>query len=62
MKVRITLITENNRPVSALGENPEDTIRWGWDVFLSTLLSLADNKKNEDRFMIEDVQILDEDK
>lgn len=61
MKAKITLIVENNKPVSVLGENPEYKIRYACDLTLRTLLDI-DGPANEESFTIEDVQILDEDK
>ena len=34
MKVRLTIMTENDRPVEALGDNPERKIWDAWDAVL----------------------------
>jgi len=55
MKVRVTLITENNSPVSALGENPEETIKNAWELMLCLIASVSDNG---DSAYVEKVEIL----
>lgn len=54
MKVRVTLITENDKPVSVLGENPEETARKGWELVLALL-----NAQSEDRATLERVEIVE---
>ena len=58
MKVRVTLITENDKPVSMLGENPEIAIKRAWDLVLA-MLSL-ESKDPSDRAFVENVEIIGE--
>ena len=58
MKVRVTLITENDKPVSMLGENPEVSIKRAWDLVLA-MLSL-ESKDPSDRAFVESVEIIGE--
>ena len=55
MKVRVTLITENDKPVSMLGENPEVAIKRAWDLVLA-MLSL-ESKDPSYRAFVESVEI-----
>lgn len=56
MKVRVTLIVENNSPVSALGNNPEDKIRNAYDLLLSMVTLTSENG---DCGKVEKVEILE---
>ena len=58
MKVRVVLITENDVPVEALGENPAEKIKRAWDAFFA-LNSLASD--NGDKGYVEAVEIMDGD-
>ena len=58
MKVRVTLITENDKPVSMLGENPEVSIKRAWDLVLA-MLSL-ESKDPSDKAFVESVEIIGE--
>ena len=58
MKVRVTLITENDKPVSMLGENPEVTIKRAWELVLA-VMSL-ESKDPSDRAFVESVEIIGE--
>lgn len=58
MKVRVTLITENDKPVSMLGENPEVAIKRAWDLVLA-MLSL-ESKDPSDKAFVESVEIIGE--
>ena len=44
MKVRVTIITENDKPVSILGENPEEKLKGAWEWLLAMLNTLGDDK------------------
>lgn len=57
MKVRVTMMTENNVPVSDLGPNPEATIKESWQLLLSLLSA---GSKNEDHGYVESVEIVEE--
>ena len=53
MKVRVTLMTINDAPVSALGADPEKTIKNVWDLVLNSLNS-------NDTAYVEKVEIVEE--
>lgn len=54
MKVRVTIMTENDKPISVLGENPEEKIKRGWELVLALL-----NAQSEDRATLENVEIVE---
>ena len=54
MKVRVTILTENDKPVSALGDNPEEKAKRAWELILALL-----NAAGEDRATLEKVEIVD---
>ena len=56
MKIRLTLITENDNPISVLGENPEEKIK---DVY-ERILARAMLKSPGDRAVIEKVEVIEE--
>ena len=58
MKVRVTLITENDKPVSMLGENPEVSIKRAWNLVLA-MLNL-ESKDPSDKAFVESVEIIGE--
>ena len=37
MKTRITIIAENDVPMSALGDNPNEKVRAAWEVILNLI-------------------------
>ncbi len=53
MKVRVTLMTENIHPVSALEGNPEAKIRTAWEVIAAML------SKPGDKMHVESIEIVD---
>lgn len=55
MKVRITLMTENNVPLEELGDNPEDKIKLAWEIYLQCVSAGAEN---EDKAYVESVEVL----
>lgn len=55
MKVRVTLLTENNTPISVLGENPEEKLRKAWEAFAAMV-----NCAGEDRCTVESVAFVNE--
>ena len=57
--MRLTLLTENNVPVSKLGENPEKIIKGAWEIVLAMLINLSDPGKGE-KVSVEKVEVLDE--
>lgn len=54
MKIKVTLLTENEKPVSVLGENPEEKARKAWELVCAML-----NMQGEDKIQLENVEILE---
>lgn len=46
MKIRLTIMTENDKPVENLGDNPEEKIKKVWDVLLSMISLMSENNDN----------------
>lgn len=57
MKIRVTLLTENNKPLSVLGENPEEKIKKAWECTLLLLSLIGDT---QDRAILESFEIVDD--
>lgn len=55
MKIRLTIMTENDKPVENLGENPEEKIKRAWDILL-TMISLM-SEENENAY-VERVEVV----
>ena len=55
MKVRVTILTENDKPVSALGDNPEEKAKRAWELMIALF-----NTAGEDRVTLEKVEIVDQ--
>lgn len=55
MKVRVTLMTENSKPISALGDNPEEKAKRAWEFMCALLNSMS----TEDKATLEKVEILE---
>lgn len=55
MKIRVTLLTENNKPVSVLGENPEAKIKQAWDLALTLIATLNPG----DKAFVEKVEVVE---
>ena len=55
MKIRLTIMTENDKPVEILGDNPEEKIKKPWDVLL-TMMSLT--SENNDTAYVESVEVV----
>lgn len=55
MKIRLTIMTENDKPVEILGDNPEEKIKKVWDVLL-TMMSLT--SENNDTAYVESVEVV----
>ena len=55
MKIRLTIMTENDKPVENLGKNPEEKIKRAWDVLL-TMISLM-SEENENAY-VEHVEVV----
>lgn len=54
MKVRVTLMTENDKPVSDLGEDPEEKIKRAWEFVVALL-----NIRSEDSATLENIEIVE---
>lgn len=54
MRVRITLMTENDKPISVLGKNQKKELKKGQELFLALL-----NAQNDDRATLENVEIVE---
>lgn len=54
MRVRVTLMTENKVPVSAVGENPEQKARIAWEMICEMLTMMG-----EDNIYVENVEIVE---
>jgi hypothetical protein len=46
MKIRLTIMTENDKPVENLGDNPEEKIKKVWDAVLSMIALMSENNDN----------------
>lgn len=55
MKIRLTIMTENDKLVENLGDNPEEKIKKAWDVLL-TMISLM-SEENENAY-VERVEVV----
>ena len=53
MKVRVTLMTENDKPVEVLGEDAEEKAKKAWDMLIGLL-----NRVSKDTAYVESVEIL----
>lgn len=53
MKVRVTLMTENDKPVEVLGEDAEEKVKKAWDMLVGLL-----NRVSKDTAYVESVEIL----
>lgn len=54
MRVRVTVMTENNVPVSELGENSEQKIRDVWDATIAFI-----DLMSEDRIYVENIELVE---
>jgi len=54
MKVRVTIMTENDKPVSVLGENAEEKVKRAWELAITLINSLS-----EDRAIVEKVEVVE---
>ncbi len=55
MKIRVTLMTENDKPVSDLGDNSEEAAKRAWE-FICALLNTRNQKE---RATVEKVEIVE---
>ena len=37
MKTRVTIVAENDKPLSALGDNPNEKVRMAWELILNLI-------------------------
>lgn len=58
MKLRVTLMTENDLPVSVLGPNPEEKARKAWEIMCALLNEIGG--ANNDHVTLESVEFLEE--
>ena len=56
MKVRVTLMTENDSPIEELGENPQEKIEEAWKMCCDILTKLCNNG---DTATLEKIEIVD---
>lgn len=56
MKTRITILAENDEPVSALGDNPEELVKEAWELILNYLIRQS---KTRDKATIENVEVFE---
>lgn len=59
MKIRVTIMTENNVPVSTLGDNPLTKIKGAWECVVA-VINECSNSENGDKAELEKVEIVDE--
>lgn len=59
MKTRITILAENGRPLSVLGDNPEIKVKMAWEIVLNSMKQLSEKSGNDDSFVIEKVEVLE---
>lgn len=55
MKIRLTIMTENDKPVENLGGNPEEKIKKVWDALLSMISLMSENN---DTAYVERVEVV----
>lgn len=58
MKIRVTLMTENDVPVSYLGPNPEEKARKVWEAVCTLLNEMGG--ANNDHVTLEGVEFLED--
>lgn len=46
MKIRLIIMTENDKPVENLEDNPEEKIKKAWDVLLTMISLMSENNEN----------------
>lgn len=46
MKIRLTIMTENDKPVDVLGKNPEEKIKRAWDAVLTMIALMSEDNEN----------------
>lgn len=39
MKTRVTIVAENDTPVSVLGDNPNEKVKAAWEIMLNLIAS-----------------------
>lgn len=55
MKIRVTLMTENDKPISNIGENPQEKARTAWRI----LCSMLNNYNLDEKITLENVEIVE---
>ena len=56
MKIRVTMLTENNEPIEKLGDNPELKVRLAWEMICDMI-----SRGSGDKATLEKVEIVRED-
>ena len=54
MKCRVTILAENNQPVSKLGDNPEEKVKLAFQMFFDQLSLFS---LNEDKVAVLEVEV-----
>ncbi len=55
MKIRLTIMTENDKPVENLGDNPEEKIKKVWDMVLNLISEMSESS---DTAYVERVEVV----
>ena len=55
MKIRLTIMTENDKPVENLGNNPEEKIKKVWDTILNLISAMSESS---DTAYVERVEVV----
>lgn len=59
MKLKVTLITENNKPANILGPNKDEKARKAWESVCALLNEIGG--ANDDKVTLESVEFLEDD-
>lgn len=54
MKVRVTIRTENDKPLSVLGDNPEEKAKRAWEFMIALL-----NSQMNDKATLENIEVME---
>lgn len=55
MKTRITILAENDEPMSALGDNPDELTKKAWEAILHWLMK----GNGRDKAIVEKVEVFE---
>ena len=56
MKIRVTLLVENEKPISLLGDNPEAKIKQAYELVLALVMTQSPG----DKALVEKVEVVEE--